>query len=56
MEVDNFSLWVNEALHKICENTGFHWTVFSRIREKQVSENPSICIVYAVVVEYTEWS
>ena len=41
---------MNNTLHKTCENTGFHWPLFSRIRKKsailslyrriRVSENP----------------
>ena len=47
-----------QSLHKICENTGFQWPVFSRIRTKsvilslygriQVAENLYFCIFYAV--------
>ena len=46
-----------ELLHKICENTGFHWPVFSSIRTELyilslhrriwVSENPYLRIFYA---------
>ena len=46
------------SLHKICENTYFHWPVFSRIRPKsqisslygriRVSENPYSRIFYVV--------
>ena len=56
-----FPNWVkntNYSLHKICENTGFHWPLFSRIRTKstslslyrriRVSENPHSRIFYVV--------
>ena len=48
------------TLHKICENTGFHWPVFSCVRTKsmilslygriRVSENPYSRISYAAIV------
>ena len=47
-------------MHKICENTGFHWPVFSRIRKEytilplhrriRVSENPYSRIFYTVSI------
>ena len=50
------------SLHKIYENTGFHWPGFSRIRKEstilslngrmRVSENPCSHIFYAVVLWY----
>ena len=45
-------LFKKDALYKICENMGFHWPVFSRIRTKstiRVSENLYSCIFYAVM-------
>ena len=46
------------ALHKICENTGFYWPVFSRAKKEstvmslcrimRVLENPYSCIFYAM--------
>ena len=54
-----WNIW-KKALHKTCENTGFHWPIFSRIRKKssilslyggtQVSENPHSRMFYAVKV------
>ena len=51
--------WCKFALHKICENTGFQWPVFSRIRTKsamfslygriRATENPYSSIFYAVL-------
>ena len=57
------------SLHKICENTGFHWPLFSRIRTEilslywkiRVSENPYSRIFYTVLgvikdsVSYELW-
>ena len=47
------------SLHKICEDTGFHWPVHSRIKTEstilflygriQASENPYSRIFYAVI-------
>ena len=48
-----------QSLHKICENTGFHWPIFSHISTRsqipslygriRVNENPYFCIFYAVM-------
>ena len=38
------------TLHKICENTGIYWLIFSRIRTKStISKNPYSRIFYAVL-------
>ena len=52
-------LLLKYSLHKICENTGFHWPVLSRIRTKstilsfceriRVCENPYSRIFYTVI-------
>ena len=42
---------IGMSLHKVCENTRFHWPVFSRIRIESatsVSENPYCRIFYAL--------
>ena len=44
------------ALHKICENTGFHWPVFFRIRtEYTISVNPYSRIFSAVQDRYYQY-
>ena len=55
--IKHISLKQFYSLHKICENAGFHWPVFSCIRTEsrelnertQVSQNPYSRIFYAVI-------
>ena len=56
--------YFSEPLHKICENTGFHWLAFSHIRTEstilslygriRVSENPYSRIFYAMTKSILE--
>ena len=55
-KIDFFSLKISLSLslHKICNNTGFHWPVFSRIRAESYGRIRVIQNLYSRIF-YTVW-